>query len=374
MLDPRIRRLAELLIDHSTRLKAGEKVLIEAFDLPDPSLVCCLVELARERGGIPVVSWKSNAIVRSLLMHADADTFRTIGQIEAQTMSQMQAYIGIRGSANNNELSDVPSSQMALYQEHCWQPVHLALRVPKTKWVVLRYPTPSMAQAAQRSTQDFEDFYFRVCTADYRRMAENQKPLVELMQRTDRVRIVAPETDLSFSIKGIPVVPCNGLRNIPDGECFTAPVRDSVNGVMSYNTKTLYQGVVFDRIRFEFKNGRIERATCANGQDKRLNEILDSDEGARYIGEWSLGLNNEVKEPMLDTLFDEKIGGSMHLTPGNAYETADNTNRSKVHWDIVLIQTSACGGGEVWFDDQLVRKDGFFLPEALLPLNVGLGE
>lgn len=374
MLDPRIRRLAELLVDHSTRLKAGEKVLIEAFDLPDPSLVCCLVELARERGAIPVVSWKSNAIVRSLLLHADVSTFQAIGEIEAHAMRQMQAYIGIRGSANNNELSDVPSSQMALYQEHLWQPVHLALRVPKTKWVVLRYPTPSMAQAAQRSTQDFEDFYFRVCTADYRQMAENQKPLVELMQRTDRVRIVAPETDLSFSIKGIPVMPCNGLRNIPDGECFTAPVRDSVNGVITYNTKTLYQGVVFDRIRFEFENGRIERATCANGQDKRLNEILDSDDGARYIGEWSLGLNNEVKEPMLDTLFDEKIGGSMHLTPGNAYETADNTNRSKVHWDIVLIQTKACGGGEVWFDDQLVRKDGFFLPEALLPLNAGLGE
>lgn len=372
MLDPRIERLAELLVDHSTRLQAGEKVLIEAFDLPDPSLVCCLVELARSRGALPVVSWKNNTVVRSLLKHCDAETFKLIGGIEAHAMSQMSAYIGIRGAANSNELADVPSSQQQLYQEYWWHPVHLALRVPKTKWVVLRYPTPSMAQAAQRSTEDFEDFYFRVCTADYAAMAKNQEPLVELMRRTDRVRIVSPETDLSFSIKDIPVIPCHGRRNIPDGECFTAPVKHSVNGAMTYNTKTQYQGVVFDRIRFEFKDGKIVDAKCSNGQDKRLNEILDSDEGARYIGEWSLGLNNEVREPMLDTLFDEKIGGSMHLTPGNAYETADNGNRSKVHWDIVLIQTKACGGGQVWFDDQLIRQDGFFVPADLQPLNVGL--
>jgi aminopeptidase len=374
MLDPRIRRLAELLIDHSVRLQPNEKVLIEAFDLPDPGLVTTLIELARARGGIPVVSWKSNAVIRSLLKHGDQDTFQLCGEIEANAMRQMQAYIGIRGTANSNELADVPASQMAQYQEHWWHPVHLALRVPKTKWVVLRYPTPSMAQAAQRSTEDFEDFYFRVCTADYAKMAENQQPLVELMQRTDRVRITAPNTDLSFSIKGIPVVPCHGRRNIPDGECFTAPIKTSVNGVLTYNTKTLYQGVVFDRIRFEFKDGKIVHASCANGQDERLNEILDSDEGARYLGEWSFGLNNEVREPMLDTLFDEKIGGSMHITPGNAYETADNGNRSKVHWDIVLIQTKACGGGQVWFDDQLIRDDGFFVPTDLQPLNVGLAK
>ena len=372
MLDPRIRKLAELLIDHSTQLQPGEKVLIEAFDLPDPSLVCCLVEIAHARGGIPVVSWKSNAIARSLLQHGSETSFTLLGNLEAHTMEQMDAYIGIRGAANSNEFSDVPSSQMQLYQEHCWQKVHLALRVPKTKWVVLRYPTPSMAQSAEKSTEQFEDFYFKVCTADYPKLAQNQKPLQQRMEAAKQVRIVAPDTDLTFSIEGIPVVPSHGRRNIPDGEVFTAPVRDSVNGVITYNTKSLNQGVVFDRIRFEFKNGKINHAECANGQNKRLNEILDTDEGARYIGEWSLGLNNEINEPMLDTLFDEKIGGSLHLTPGNAYDNADNGNRSKVHWDIVLIQTKAYGGGEVWFDDELLRKDGFFVHDDLQPLNEGL--
>ena len=372
MLDPRIRKLAEVLIDHSTQLQPGEKVLIEAFDLPDPSLVCCLVEIAHARGGIPIVNWKCNAIARSLLHHGNDASFTLQGDLDAYTMEQMDAYIGIRGTANSNELSDVPSAQMKLYQEHCWHRVHHEIRVPKTKWVVLRYPTPSMAQSAEKSTEEFEDFYFKVCTADYPKLAENQKPLQRRMEAAKQVRIVAPDTDLTFSIEGIPVVPSHGWRNIPDGEIFTAPVRDSVNGVITYNTKTLNQGVVFDRIRFEFKDGKIVHAECANGQTKRLNEILYTDEGARYIGEWSLGLNNEINEPMLDTLFDEKIGGSLHLTPGNAYTTADNGNRSKVHWDIVLIQTKAYGGGEVWFDGEVIRKDGFFVPNDLQPLNEGL--
>ena len=372
MLDPRVRQLAELLIDHSCELQAGEKIFIEAFDLPDPSIVCCLVEIARQRGGIPYVSWKNNLITRSLARTGDEATFALLGDVESHAMGHMDAYIGVRGTANTDEMADVPAAQMKLFQEHYWQQVHLGIRVPKTKWVVLRYPTPSMAQAAQRSTPDFEDFFFRVCTADYPQMARNQVPLKTRMENADRVRILSPDTDLSFNVTGIPVIPCAGDRNIPDGEIFTAPVRDSVNGVISYNTATRYQGIVFDRIRFEFRNGRIEQATCANGQDERLNAILDSDEGARYIGEWSLGLNNEIREPMLDTLFDEKIGGSMHLTPGNAYDTADNGNRSSVHWDIVLIQTPAYGGGEIWFDDELIRKDGQFLPEDLLPLNAGL--
>ena len=372
MLDPRIQKLAELLIDHSTRLQAGDKVLIEAFDLPDTALVCCLVELARQRDAVPLVSWKNNAIQRALLHHGNEVTFALQGDVEARAMEQMDAYIGIRGAANSNELSDVPSSQMALYQEHCWHRVHLALRVPRTRWVVLRYPTPSMAQSAHQSTEAFEDFYFRVCTADYPKLARNQEPLQRRMEAAKEVRITAPDTDLTFSIENIPVVASHGLRNIPDGEIFTAPVRDSVNGVITYNTKSLYQGVVFDRIQFEFREGRIIHATCANGQTKRLNEILDTDEGARYIGEWAIGLNNEIREPMLDTLFDEKIGGSLHLTPGNAYESADNGNRSKVHWDIVLIQTKEHGGGEIRFDGELLRKDGFFVPDDLQPLNEGL--
>ncbi len=371
MRDPRIEKLARLLIEHSTRLEPGEKVLIEAFDLPDPQLISNLVEIAAEKGAQPVVSLRNTSVLRSLYRTATETGMQLIGEIERDTMARMQAYIGIRGASNSNAMADVPADKMDLYQRLWWQPVHTALRVPKTKWVVLRYPTASMAQLARMSTEAFEDYYFDVCTADYAEMAKRQEPLRELMLATDHVQIKGPGTDLSFSIKDIPVIPCNGRRNIPDGEVFTAPVRTSCHGVISYNTGSLYQGTVFEGIKFELKDGKIVHAEC-RGETARLNQILDSDEGARYIGEWSLGCNNRVKKPMLDTLFDEKIGGSLHFTPGQAYETADNTNRSRVHWDLVLIQTPEYGGGEIYFDGKLVRKDGRFIPEALLPLNEGL--
>ncbi|QDT32050.1 aminopeptidase [Thalassoglobus polymorphus] len=372
MKDPRISALADVLIQHSCQLQAGEKILIEAFDLPESNLVCELVEKARAVGGLPVVSWKSNEILRSLYASGDKASLQLVGELEANVMQQMDAYIGIRGAANSDQFADVPGEQMDLMTESIWQPVHIDIRVPKTKWVVLRYPTHSMAQSARMSTAAFEDFFFDVCTADYAAMGVAQEPLKELMLATDEVHIKSPGTDLKFSIKEIPVVPCSGGRNIPDGEVFTAPVRDSLNGVIQYNAGSRYQGTVFENIRFEFKDGKIIDATCT-GQTERLNEILDTDPGARYIGEWSLGCNNRVKHPMMDTLFDEKIGGSMHLTPGNAYDSADNGNRSRVHWDLVLIQTPEYGGGEIWFDGKLIRENGRFLPENLQPLNVGLG-
>jgi aminopeptidase len=371
MNDPRIDRLAETLIDHSCQLQAGEHVLIEAFDLPEPTLVCRLVELASQRGAHPLVNWKNNQVLRSLYQFGSQANLALSGEWEAWLMQRVQAYIGIRGAANSSQFSDVPIEQMDLYQQHWWHRVHSEIRVPKTKWVVLRYPTPSMAQAANMSTEAFENFYFAVCTADYAKMARDQEPLVRRMEAADRVRITAPGTELEFSIKGIPVRPCHGQRNIPDGECFTAPIRDSINGTIRYNTPSLYQGTVFEGIEFTFEKGKIVHATCRN-EPAKLNKILDSDEGARYIGEWSLGCNNRVRRPMLDTLFDEKIGGSFHLTPGNAYDECDNGNRSRVHWDLVLIQTPEYGGGEIWFDGELLRKDGRFVPEDLQGLNAGL--
>ncbi|TWT55445.1 Aminopeptidase 2 [Thalassoglobus neptunius] len=371
MKDPRIDELASVLIDHSCQLKAGEKVLIEAFDLPETNLVCSLVETARARGAHPLVLWKNNEILRSLYQHSDREGLKLMGELEAEAMSRVDAYVGIRGALNSDQMSDVSGSQMDLMTECVWQPVHIDIRVPKTKWVVLRYPTHSMAQAAQMSTPAFEDFFFDVCTADYAAMGKAQEPLRELMLKTEHVKIVSPETELEFSIKDMPVIACNGDRNIPDGEVFTAPVRDSLNGVIQYNAGSRYQGTVFEQIRFEFRDGKIVDASC-QGDSTRLNEILDTDEGARFIGEWSMGCNNRVRHPMLDTLFDEKIGGSMHLTPGNAYDEADNGNRSRVHWDLVLIQTPEYGGGEIWFDGTLIRKDGKFLPQELQPLNEGL--
>jgi aminopeptidase len=244
----------------------------------------------------------------------------------------------------------------------------MKIRLPKTRWVVLRYPTDAFAQSAGMSGEAFEDWFYKVCTVDYSRMGRAMEPLKALMERTDRVRILGPgETDLSFSIRGIPVVPCSGAMNLPDGEIYTAPVKDSVNGVIAYNTPSIHDGFEYTGIQFVFENGRIVEA--AANDSKRINTVLDTDPGARFIGEFAIGLNPYIDRPVNNTLFDEKIRGSIHFTPGNSYDDAYNGNQSSVHWDIVLLQEPGHGGGEIWFDDVLVRKDGRFIPGELQGLN-----
>ena len=366
MHDPRVDAFADVLIRHSLELQPGDKVLLETFDM-DPAVVAVLTRRIAEAGGIPLVETRHNAVLRELYATSTAEQMQLIGGLELARMREMDCYIGLRGASNASELSDVPTERMRNYQTHWWTPVHSEERCTNTRWVVLRWPTPSMAQSAEMSTLAFEDFYFEVCTMDYAALAQAVEPLAERMRRTKTVRLTGPGTDLRFSIEGIPVIPCVGHRNIPDGECFTAPVRDSVEGTISFNTVTVYRGQVFEGIQFTFKAGKIVQAVASDSE--AVNTILDTDEGARYIGEFAIGFNPYILHPMRDTLFDEKIAGSIHLTPGNAYEVADNGNRSEVHWDLVLIQRPEYGGGEMYFDDELVRRDGEFVSEELHGLN-----
>lgn len=368
MMDPRTAKLARILITHSVRLQPGEHVLIETFDAPD-DIAVALVRAAREAGGHPHVVLRRNRITRALVEDAGEDHLTVWADYDRHRMKQMQAYIGIRGSDNVSEMSGVRDDIMKQHGRLYMKPVHFEQRVNHTRWCVLRWPTPSMAQLAQTNTEAFEDFYFRVCTLDYARMDTAVARLAERMARTDRVHLKGPgATDLRFSIKNIPIIPCTGSHNIPDGECFTAPVRDSVRGVIHFNTPTIYNGVSFENIRLEFKDGRIINAS-ADRNGEALNAIFDTDEGARYVGEFAVGFHPHILEPMKDILFDEKIAGSIHFTPGRAYETADNGNRSEIHWDLVLIQRPEYGGGEMWFDDELVRKDGRFVTSELEALN-----
>jgi aminopeptidase len=364
MHDPRYDQLAEVLTGYSTRLQSGEKVLIDTFDAP-PEIIIALIRKAREKGAIPLANLQSNVVNRELLREAEESQYQLMTEYEMVRMKGVSSYIAVRGSHNITEQSDVPPDRMKLAMK-LLKPV-LDQRVNKTKWVVLRWPTSSMAQMAGMSTEAFEDFFFRVCTLDYSKMEVAMKPLTALMNNTDRVRIAGSGTDLSFSIRGISTVACSGAHNIPDGEVFTCPVRDSVQGHVQFNAPTIYQGTAFDSIKLAFKNGRIIDATGSN--TTRINEILDTDDGARFIGEFALGFNPFILEPMRDILFDEKIAGSFHFTPGQAYEEADNGNRSQVHWDLVCIQRPEYGGGEIYFDDKLVRKDGKFVLEELKALN-----
>jgi aminopeptidase len=365
MHDARIDQLARQLIRYSTSLKKGEKVLLDLYEVPD-SIGVALIREARAIGAIPVIRLHSNRLSREMMNGATEDQYALIAKHLLHEMKDMDAYIAVRGSHNIAETSDVPAARMKLVMGKTRGVIDH--RVKKTKWCVLRWPTPSMAQQAGMSTEAFEDFYFRVCLLDYKALLPSMNALKKLMDQTDQVHIKGPGTDLRFSIKDISAIPCGGTCNIPDGEVFTAPVKDSVEGVISYNAPTIYQGIPFDGIRLTFEKGKIIKAE-AGAKTKELNHILDSDPGARYIGEFALGFHPHIRHAMRDILFDEKIAGSFHFTPGQAYEEADNGNRSQVHWDMVSIQRKDMGGGEIYFDGKLIRKDGIFLPKALQKLN-----
>jgi aminopeptidase len=373
MQDPRYARLADVLIGHSTRLQPGEHLLIEAFDLP-PAMVVTLVERAREAGAHPHVALRNSRVQRALVGDAANEQLDAWSDADLHRMKRMGAYLGLRGSHNVSEMAGLPDTQLQNYARRYATPVHGDQRVKHTKWCVLRWPTPSMAQLAGRPTADFEDFYFDVCTLDYAKMADAAGKLVDRMNRTDRVHLQGPgETDLRFSIQDIPAVACTGSHNIPDGEVFTAPVRDSVEGVIHYNTPTIYQGKSFANVRLTFEKGRIVDATADQGAE-HLPGVFDTDEGARYVGEFAIGFNPHIQEPMLDILFDEKIAGSLHFTPGRCYDDASNGNISDIHWDLVLIQREdyaggAGGGGTIAFDDEVIRRDGRFVVEELQSLN-----
>ena len=364
-MDPRTKELAHKLIHYSTHLEKGERILIEISGQDAYPLAEALIEEVYAVGGYPYLRLSDAKLSRALLMGVTEEQLNFSASLLLEQMKGMDAYIAVRAGDNISENADVPKDRIAL-QNKAYADV-LDERVNNSKWVVLRYPNGSMAQLANMSSRAFEDFYYDVCNLDYAKMSAAMDALVARLARTASVHIIGPGTDLRFSIKGIPAVKCAGECNIPDGEVYTAPVRESVNGIITYNTPSLYQGTVFEHVSFTFERGKIVQATA--NETEKLNAILDADEGARYIGELGIGVNPYITKPMKDILFDEKISGSIHFTPGSCYEDAPNGNDSTIHWDLVLIQTPEYGGGEIYFDDELIRKDGLFVPEDLQCLN-----
>jgi aminopeptidase len=363
--DPRLEKMAQGLVNYSVHLQPGEKILVEVIDSGIPLALAIIKEVYKARG-LPFIITRNKQLDRQLMINASQNQLEKMAEYELLQMKEMDAYLGVRAAENANETADVPAGQQQLAMKYYFRPI-TDWRINHTKWCIMRYPTPSMAQSASMSTEAFEDFYFNVCTLNYPKMRQAMEPLKDLMEKTDQVRLIGRDTDLTFSIKGLPAIPCAGAMNIPDGEIFTAPVKDSAQGFITYNTPAIYQGVTYENVKLYFKNGKIVQA---EGSDpERLNHIFNTDEGARYIGEFSLGVNPYIIKPMKDTLFDEKISGSIHFTPGNSYEECNNGNKSAIHWDLVYIQRPEYGGGEIYFDGKLVRKEGRFVLKELEALN-----
>lgn len=366
-MGPRIWQLAKNLINYSIDLKVGERVLIRATNSGAFPLAEALIRAAYEAGGLPFVELYDARVTRAFMMRGTTEQFELEEKFDLARIKEMQAYIGFGAPENRFELVDVPNENMR--RASTIGKPSLMHRVRHTKWCVLRYPTASMAESAEMSSEAFEEFFYNVCLLDYAKMSQAMDALVTLMNKTDMVRILGPKTDLVFSIKDIPAIKCDGKYNIPDGEVFTAPVRESINGLIYFTAPTIYESKRFGGIQLKFVDGRIVEATCEQGSEKDLNEILGRDEGARYVGEFAFGINPLIKKAMLNILFDEKIVGSFHLTPGCCYDEASNGNDSQIHWDMVCIQMPEYGGGEIYFDECLIRKDGRFIVSELEALN-----
>lgn len=365
-MDERNKQLAKNLVNYSCKIKKGENVYISCNGTGPIPLVKQIIKEVYKAEATPFLEMKTSSMEREILLGATEEQMKLMAQWDCEKMKKMDAFIGVRGEDNLTELSDVPEEKIKMQSVLYTRPLN-DIRVPHTKWVVLRYPTPSMAQSAGTSLESFEDFYYKVCNLDYKKMSDAMDSLVELMNKTDMVRITGKGTDITFSIKDIPAIKCAGESNIPDGEVYTAPVKTSVNGTITYNTPSEYNSFTFENVSLTFKDGKI--IDCSANDTDRLNKVFDTDEGARYIGEFAIGVNPFITKPMNNILFDEKIMGSIHFTPGNCYDEAENGNKSAVHWDLVYIQTPEYGGGEIYFDDVLIRKDGRFVVEELFCLN-----
>ena len=366
-MDERIRKLASNLLNHSVRLKKDEKILIEMIGTDCSDLAIELIKKSKEIGAIPLFNIIDYKVLKEILLNSNKEQIEEYAKYDLIKMQNVDAYIGIR-AANPKELDGISKENMEIYNKYYQTPVHFEERVKNTKWCILRYPNEWLATLAKMSLEEFTDFFYNVCTIDYDKMEEAMEPLKQLLTNTKNVHVIGPGTDLTFSVEGITAEKYFGTYNIPDGEVASCPTKYSTNGYITYNTETIYNGITFNNIYFEFKDGKIIKAE-AGDKTKELNEILDTDDGARYIGEFAFGLNPYVKNTIGDTLFDEKVAGSFHFTPGTALEESDNGNRSNIHWDIVCIQTPEFGGGEIYFDDRLIRKDGRFVIPELECLN-----
>jgi aminopeptidase len=362
-----MEKLADIMVGYSANVQPGERVFMQFGGSVAEEMITLLIDRVVKAGGIPFVNLTNPRVDRALALSATEEQLKLLLARDLPFMKEMQCFISMGGGLNSCESSDVPDEISKLRATHYGTPL-LEYRVNNTKWISMQWPTPSGAQQAGMSTEAFEDFYFDVCTLNYSKMNAASQALKQRMERTDKVRIVGPlDTDIEFSIKGIPVVVCAGNLNIPDGEIFTAPVKETVNGVIHYNAGSYCHGRPCDDVRLVFKNGKIIEATGSD--QKGVDDTFNTDEGARYVGEFAIGVNPLITKPFRNTLFDEKIAGSIHLTPGMAYGMADNGNRSKIHWDLVLIQNEEYGGGEMYFDGELVRKNGLFVVDDLKCLN-----
>jgi len=369
----RLNQLTDRMANYSLKLKRGERCLIAAGHSAMP-LARAFAEECLKVGAIPIVYFMDEELTRLFLASLPQDDDKTLNEAIATCVDPMnlmmdgvEAVAVIRSKETDTPYAGATGKTLLAYQNKFGRLFHRFTN--EKKWVVLDWPTPLQAEKAGMSYEQFYKFVMDISLVDYAAMYQAALPAKAILDAADRVHVKGPGTDLRFSKKGINTVIGAAANSYPDGELYTAPVRDSVEGQVTFTVPSIYMGQTFEGIHLEFEKGKIIRATCRKGDGTALNAIFQTDEGASYIGEFALGINPNVRQAMNDIHYDEKIAGSFHFTPGNCYNDAYNGNRSSIHWDQVCMQDPAHGGGEIWLDGRLLRKDGIFVMDEFKALN-----
>jgi aminopeptidase len=357
VFDPRWSQLAEILVNYSTGTRRDDRLLITMTEPETFPLTLAVYEQAVRAGAFPQVQFASAYLERALLLHGSDDLVGRVPDLELQGMEWADVYVGLRGASNPHELAGIPPERLAAHRRALG--AISARRNERTRWVLTRVPNKSLAQQAGMSLEEMLRFYFNATLRDWEAEARRHAAIRDVFQAATRVRITGRDTDLTFSTAGRSYVAGDGHINMPDGEVYTAPVDDSAQGAIAFEFPASFAGQMVAGIRLELRDGEVVRATAERGE-ALLQQALAIDAGARRLGEFGVGVNFGIDRFVGDILFDEKIGGTIHLALGRAYTECGGSNASALHWDLVKdLRTE----GTIELDGQVVFASGRFLIE-----------
>lgn len=354
MKDSRVEKLADILVNYSVKVKKGDTVLIRGDELGKPLLLEVYRKVV-EAGGNPLLSISFDEMNKIFYDHASKAQLSHTSKIKLYEAKNCDAVIIVHAPANSKALSAVDPAKMTM-RSRANKPISEII-VNKKKWVLTNYPTQALAQDAEMSIDEYEEFLFGATNLDWAKVEKEQERIKKVIDKGNTIRIVGKDTDLTFSIKGRKGIKCCGNSNMPDGEIFYAPVENSANGHIFYDFPAIHNGKEVSGIRLGFEKGKVVKAT-AEKNEEYLFAMLDTDKGARYIGEFGIGTNYGIKRFTRDILFDEKIGGTIHLAVGRSYEESGGKNDSAIHWDMIKDLRH---GGAIYLDGKRIQENGKFL-------------
>lgn len=368
MTDLRLQKFAQIVVDHSTQVQPGDCVVITATTAAEP-VVRVVYELVLQRGGYPHVLLDLAGEDEAYFAHATDSQLDYVSVLKQTAYEQFDVLVKIRSDVNTRALSNVPAERLARRQKALSRLIEAQMRrgaQGSLRWLSTLFPTPAYAMEAEMGFQEYQDFFFRACHADedtpdpvayWQGIEREQAHIVQRFAGHERVLMRGPNVDLALSIQGRTFLNSCARHNLPDGEIYTGPVEESLQGWVRYTYPAIYQGRVVEGIELNFDKGRVVKASARKNEDLLL-RMLETDPGARYVGEFAIGTNFEIDRFTHSILLDEKIGGSFHMALGAGYPETGSRNKSAIHWDMICDMRQ---DAEISVDGETVYRNGKFV-------------